>query len=74
MTAKTKQNLLRDKAFRDLTAAERKTVIKYLAAMAQEKPSVRFNISRDAGVTKIELDHSNNAIAGRLIRNFSMAL
>ena len=57
-TRETKQN---DEEVHQLTAAERRAVSKYLAR-SQAKPSVRFNVSKNAGGTKIEPDHAHKVI------------
>jgi hypothetical protein len=61
----TKQNA---EEVRQLTAAERSAVSKYLAR-SEAKPSVRFKVSNDAGGTKIEPDHANEAIGHVLFMN-----
>ena|SRR3984893_8942832 len=61
---KTKQNV--KEATRELTAAERKAVGKFLAR-SEAKPSVRFKVSNNATGVQIELDHPDKRIAPVLL-------
>jgi hypothetical protein len=58
-----KQN---EKELRELTAAERKAIDKYLIR-SKAKPTVRFKISNNATGAKIQLDHPHGTIGHALL-------
>ena len=62
---KTKQSET-EKELRQLTAAERKAVGKYLAR-SEAKPAVKFKVSNNATDVQIELDHPDKRIAHVLL-------
>lgn len=63
---KAKQNV--KEATRELKAAERKAVSKFLAR-SEAKLSVRFKVSNNAGGAKLELDHPSEPLRSVLLMN-----